>query len=230
MSYTDISALKSESDRQLALRLEKAVASIRNEVVNDAKDLRAAAQRITFLTSCFFEDYQDVCRQIQEVDKRFYLGLMQIVTDRNAVYKMIEIYFELVFKNKKEEQILRIRDALFKAGIRVSAGQINGKALTVAVVAAAAYGFKLSAITRRYVIHGTTTALFLMKVHGLVAPAKESAERLHRLNPEYYRLLYARNLEMMFFLIEPLFINSQALRTGSLSDEEIVKIITYMVK
>ncbi|QHM70963.1 hypothetical protein [Mixta intestinalis] len=229
MGRTDLSALKNQSDRQLALRLEKAVEAVRNEVITSAKDLRNAAQRLTFYTSCFFDDYQDVCKNIEQEDKRFILAIVQLIKDRNTIYKMLQLYYEIVFKNKKQDELLKIRDSLIKSGIRVSAGNINGHALSLAVATATFYSFKMNNIVRRYTFGFTKYGILLLKMYSFIPVAKKSAERLHMLNPAYYRTLYAHNLEMMFFLVEPFFIDERALRADRLSDDDIVKIIKHMI-
>lgn len=52
----------------------------------------------------------------------------------------------------------------------------------------------------------------------------------HIIHPEYYSTLYAQELEMMYFLIEPLFERAEAFKAQWVSDDEIADIITRMIQ
>jgi hypothetical protein len=56
------------------------------------------------------------------------------------------------------------------------------------------------------------------------------AQRLHITCPAYYDALYVRELEMMFFLVEPLFEQAGAFSANRISDSEIADIITKMIR
>ena len=67
-------------------------------------------------------------------------------------------------------------------------------------------------------------------LYGVVQKAADSAHRLHITCPAYYSALYAQELEMMFFLIEPLFERAEAFNAQWVSDGEIADIITRMIR
>ena len=67
-------------------------------------------------------------------------------------------------------------------------------------------------------------------VYGIVQRAADSAQRLRYTYPAYYTALYAKGLEMMYFLIEPLFERTSASRAQWASDDEIVNIISRMIR
>lgn len=48
------------------------------------------------------DNYQDVCAKQKEEDLRFIEGVIQLIGDRNIIYRMIHIYFENIFKQKKQ--------------------------------------------------------------------------------------------------------------------------------
>ncbi|EOE4388602.1 hypothetical protein ACKDBQ_000868, partial [Klebsiella pneumoniae] len=67
-------------------------------------------------------------------------------------------------------------------------------------------------------------------IYGIVQKAAESAHRLCVSEPVYYSVLYAHELEMMYFLIEPLFLKSEAFTAQQASNEGIANIITRMIR
>ncbi|HAT1619821.1 TPA: hypothetical protein I8Y04_001490 [Raoultella planticola] len=76
---------------------------------------------------------------------------------------------------------------------------------------------------------GRTETGFVAK-YGLVQKAADSACRLHVQYPAYYSALYMQQLEMMYFLIEPLFDRAGALEAQWSSDSGIANIITRMIR
>lgn len=67
-------------------------------------------------------------------------------------------------------------------------------------------------------------------MYGSVQKAADSAQRLSASYPGYYAALYAQGLEMMYFLIEPLFQHSRARDVLRASDDEIIDIVTGMAR
>ncbi|HAT1644288.1 TPA: hypothetical protein I8Y12_000122 [Raoultella planticola] len=76
---------------------------------------------------------------------------------------------------------------------------------------------------------GRTETGFVAK-YGLVQKAADSACRLHVQYPAYYSALYMQQLEMMYFLIEPLFDRAGALEAQWSSDFGIANIITRLIR
>jgi len=67
-------------------------------------------------------------------------------------------------------------------------------------------------------------------IYGVVQKAADSAHRLHVQYPAYYSALYMQQLEMMYFLIEPLFQRAEAFKAQWASDDSIADIITRMIR
>lgn len=67
-------------------------------------------------------------------------------------------------------------------------------------------------------------------IYGIIQKAADSAHRLHITYPTYYSALYAQELEMMYFLIEPLLERAGAFKAQWVSDGEIKDIITRMIR
>jgi hypothetical protein len=63
------------SDKDLALRLDRAVAGVKDGAIEYLNNLGDATTRLLYYTSCFTDNYQDVCKQLRSEDKRFFLVL-----------------------------------------------------------------------------------------------------------------------------------------------------------
>ncbi|HCM9499304.1 TPA: hypothetical protein N5O02_003427 [Enterobacter asburiae] len=76
----------------------------------------------------------------------------------------------------------------------------------------------------------STYAVLGLKVYGVVEQASRSANHLKNYNAYYYNLLYQEELEMMFFLIEPIIMRSPILNQAYASDSDIAYAISRMIK
>jgi len=67
-------------------------------------------------------------------------------------------------------------------------------------------------------------------LYGIVQRAADSAHRLQTQYPVYYSALYLQNLEMMYFLIEPVMQRASALDAQWATEENIADIITRLIR
>lgn len=70
----------------------------------------------------------------------------------------------------------------------------------------------------------------LIGFYGVVQKAADSAYRLHIQFPAYYSALYAQGLEMLYFLIEPIFHRAGAMKAQWASNDQIADIISRMIQ
>jgi len=68
--------------------------------------MSSGAQRLAFYTSCFTENYQDICANLRHEEVRFIQGAFQFFKDRNIIFLMIKIYIELLI-NKHDDKKYR---------------------------------------------------------------------------------------------------------------------------
>lgn len=64
-----------QANNILALKLEHAVAGAEKAVANQIETIGAGAKRALYYTSCFTDEYQDVCLQQKTEDIRFKNGV-----------------------------------------------------------------------------------------------------------------------------------------------------------
>lgn len=110
-----------QSNNILALKLDHAVAGVQEAVSNHIDIIGAGATRAIYYTSCFTDEYQDVCKKQRTEDLRFLYGVIQLWQHRDVVYEMLKVYFDEIFKHKKSEQLEVIKQKLMAANIHIAA-------------------------------------------------------------------------------------------------------------
>lgn len=230
MYHSDEIIRQLQENKILATKLDNAVAGMRNMVTNQVKTIGAGATRLLYYTSCFTDEYHDVCLRQKEEDIRFGEGIVQLINDRNAIYEMIRLYLEIIFKPRTMSQLEYIKTLLMRANVHIAASSLTNQGFTLDVTASVVLGFNASIAVRTLTGRVASGAATVLGIYGIVQNAADCSQRLHYSHPEYYQLLYSRNLEMLFFLIEPMFEKAGALRARWMSDEDVADTIIKMVR
>lgn len=161
---------------------------------------------------------------------RFRNGVFHLLQHGGVVYDMLKIYFEEIFKYKTPDQIEHIKQMLMAVNVHIAASSLTKTGFALATATSVAVGMNLkldlSALTGR----AAGAAVTVAGLYGVVQKAADCAHRLHFTSPAYYAALYAQELEMMYFLVEPLFERAGAFKVHGASDEGIVDIITRMIR
>lgn len=229
MYYNDQVISYLQANRILALKLDHALTAVRGQVSNQIETIGAGAKRALYYTSCFTDEYQDVCQQQKTEDIRFKNGVTHLIQHGNVVYDMLKIYFEEIFKYKTSDQIEHIKQMLMAVNVHIAASSLTSAGFALAVASAVAIGMNLS-LDMSALVGGKAGGLVgVAGIYGVIQKAADSASRLHYTYPVYYAALYAQELEMMYFLVEPLFERAEAFKQST-SDGSIVDIITKMIR
>lgn len=219
-----------QSNNILALKLDYALTDVENTVSNQIEMIGAGARRALYYTSCFTKEYQDVCQQQKTEDLRFKNGIIYFLLHGDVVYPMLKIYFEEIFKHKTSEQLEHIKQMLMAVNIHIAASSLTNAGFALATASSVAAGLNLSLEISALVGRRTGQIVGVMGLYGIVQKAADSAHRLHISNPAYYSALYIQELEMMYFLIEPLFERAAAINAQWVSDNEVADLITKMIR
>ena len=219
-----------QANNILALKLDRALTDVGKAVSNQLETIGAGAMRALYYTSCFTDEYQDVCQRQKTEDIRFSKGVYHLLQHKSVVYDMLKIYFEEVFKYKNPEQLEHIKKMLMAVNIHIAANSLTKAGFILATATAVSIGmnisFDMGAIAGRTA--GITVTVAGM--YGVVQKAADSAERLRIGYPAFFSALYAQELEMMYFLVEPSFERAEAFKTQWASDAEIANIIERMIR
>lgn len=219
-----------QSNKILALKLEHALSGVAESVSNHLTMIQAGAKRALYYTSCFTDEYQDVCQQQKIEDIRFTKGIYYLLQHGDVVYEMLKIYFEEIFKYKTSDQLEQIKQMLMAVNVHIAASSLTSAGFALAAASVVAVGMDLSLDMSVLVGSRATKVLAGASLYGIVQKAADSAHRLHFTYPAYYSALYAQELEMMYFLIEPLFERAEALKAQRASAGEIADIIIKMIR
>ncbi|WP_254629542.1 hypothetical protein [Enterobacter chuandaensis] len=100
MYYSKEIIEKIGSDKDLALRLDRAVAGLKDGAIEYFNNPGDATTRLLYYTSCFTDNYQDVCTKLGSEDLRFLAGVAELVKHRDIIFRMVRIYIETMLQNK----------------------------------------------------------------------------------------------------------------------------------
>ncbi|WP_244153021.1 hypothetical protein [Kosakonia oryziphila] len=221
---------KIQADKYLALRLEEALAGVRDEMLEQGKNLQAGATRAIYYTSCFTQNYQDVCAKQKKEDIRFMLAIVKLVREHDVIQRMIRIYIDMLLQNLTPDRIRHIQQELVKQGATFASGSVTNQSLSAAITMTICYSFSLSVTVERALLRHGTKGVMIVGMYGYVQDAAKAADRLKQVNWMYYRALYAETLEMLYFLVEPVISRNPALTRLLSSDVDIANGIMRMIR
>lgn len=230
MYYSEAIMSKMASDKILALKLESALSGVKQQVIEQASRIQDGATRMAYYTSCFTDNYQDVCTKLKEEDVRFFEGLYQLFKDRKIISELILIYVELLLKNKNQQQLELIKKFLIRMNVNISVSSLSTQSFALAVTMSICLSSNMSAGIVRKVGNVSGLAGMALGSYGYIQQAADSAERLLAMSPAYHLALYMRKLEMMYFLVEPMFIKARVFISNILSEHDIANAIASVVR
>ncbi|MEP9339373.1 hypothetical protein ABKT96_06360 [Enterobacter kobei] len=233
MYYSETIIKKIGTDKELAVRLDKALAGVKEGVVDYLNGLEDGITRLLYYTSCLTDNYQDVCNKLSSEDKRFLFSLYELIKHRDVIFRMIKVYIETLLKNKSEVEKKTILEKLTPFTTNYSIKYISRNGLIYAVAAYICYGNNMNLAVQNALMKKTGSRVGVviggLNLYGLVQHAAESADNLKNFCPLFYNALYAEGLEMMYFLIEPIIMKSGYLNINSASGEEITRALKRMM-
>lgn len=233
MYYSEEIIKRIGTDKELAVRLDKALMGVKEGVVDYVNNLGDATTRLLYYTSCLTDNYQDVCKKLGSEDIRFICALYELIKHRDIIFRMLKIYIETILKNKNETKKKTILQKLTPFTTNYSIKYISKNGLIYAVASYICYGNKMNLAVQNALMTkiGSRAGWIIggLNIYGIVQRAAESADNLKNFCPLFYNALYMEGLEMMYFLIEPIIMKSGYLNINTASDEEIVRALKRMM-
>ncbi|WP_039054640.1 hypothetical protein [Enterobacter sp. Bisph1] len=218
-----------QDNKILALQFDRVLTGTGEMVADSIDTLEAGLTRALYYTSCFTEEYQDVCKQQRSEDLRFGLSIYYLIRHGNVTIEMLKIYFNNILKYKTNEQLEYIKQQLMAVNIHISANSLTTQGFAAGVALSVAIGMNMSLEINTMVRRRAAYVATGIGLYGIVQKAAESAHRLQYQHPDFYAALYDQELEMMYFMIEPLFVRAEAFKQST-SDEDITNIISRMIR
>ncbi|NIF23866.1 hypothetical protein [Candidatus Pantoea multigeneris] len=230
MSYNREIISYLQSNNILALKLDNALSGVGKAFVDQIGAIGSGAQRVLFYTSCFTDEYMDVCRKQSSEDIRFTKSIYHLLQHIDVVYEMLKIYFDEILKHKTSEQLEHIKEKLMAVNIHIATSSLTNHGFALAIAASVATGLNVSLEVSALVGKRAAGVVAGLGMYGVVQKAADSADRLRLTHPKYYAALYAKELEMMFFLVEPVFKRAGVLDSSWLSNDDISNVIERMIR
>lgn len=219
-----------QANKILALKLDHAFTETGKRISHQIETTGAGATRVLYYTSCFTDEYQDVCQRQKSEDLRFARGVYHILRSEDIIYEMLKIYFEEIFRYKTSDQLDHIKKLLMAVNIHIAASSLTNIGFAFAAAASVAAGLNLNLEISALVGNWASRGIAFVGIYGVIQNAADSADRLHFTYPAYYAALYAQELEMMYFLIAPLFERAEAVEAQWATDDSIADIIARMIR
>ncbi|PLR45213.1 hypothetical protein [Chimaeribacter arupi] len=214
----------------ISQKLDNAFTGVWNQVQNQIGMIGDGSKRLFYYTSCFTQDYQDVCVNQKMEDIRFRKGVYHLIKNRNSISEMVRLYIELLLKNRTPMQLDHIKRLLMKANIHIAASTLTTQTFALGVTMTVCLGLDVRLPVSRGIGGFAGAAAGGLGIYGIIQGAADSARRLQILCPKYYSLLYMYELEMMYFLLEPFFMRSGALELQDLADNNVADAIINLVR
>jgi hypothetical protein len=219
-----------QANNILAIKLDHAVSGAGKMISEQLNTIQTGAKRALYYTSCFTDEYNDVCQKQKSEDIRFKNCVIRLLQHYDVTFEMLKIYFEEILKYKTSDQLEHIKQMLMGVNVHIAASSLTNAGFTLAVASAVRMGLNISldlSILAGRRAGGVAGAL---GVYGIVQKAADSAHRLSVEQPPYYAALYSQELEMMYFLIEPTFQKAGAFEAQWASDYDVAEIISRMIQ
>ncbi len=229
VSLSSIIKFRTENERAAAIALDRAVAGVRDNMIDTMKDVKAGIERASWYSSCFFDKYDDVCSQLQNEDERFIKSIFEIYKRRDIIADMLCMYLDIEIQKTNGFNIQSVDEKLTKMLVGYSGGKLTKTAManSLSILIVNSFNFQNEILLRvnKYSLAIVTAASF----YGKVQVAAMAARKLQVLSPQLYQLLYMNNMEMLYFLIsdkvDKALINSMGLR----GDERFISIVKSLL-
>lgn len=114
-----------QANKILAMKLDHAVQSVGKQVAEQVKSIGAGTTRALYYTSCFTDEYNDVCQRQKNEDIRFRDGVYRLLRDGDIGFEMLRIYFEELLKYKTSQQLEYIKKMLMRVNVHIAASSLT---------------------------------------------------------------------------------------------------------
>lgn len=230
MSISSMIKLKSSSERDAAIALDRAVKAVFQNNIEVMKDVISGVERTSWYSACLFDQYENECAELKSEDIRFITAVLEIYKRKDVVSDIIRLLINEELKNMDGSSIQKIDRLLTGLLSGYFSGRLTKTSMAYALstLIVSSFNFKNEIIVQlnKYSLAVVTAASLYGKVHM----AASEARKLKSLSPSLYFALYQNNIEMLYFLVSEkvnkALINSMGLR-GEDRFISIIKTLTY---
>jgi hypothetical protein len=167
---------------------------------------------------------------LKQEDKRFLKALVVLVKHHDTIREMLEIYINYMFENLSDQRIRNITLILSKAGAGFTTATLTKFTIAYTIATLAASSLSMQVSISSALTKWSTRGVAAAGIYGYAQVASQAAERLLYKHSRYYRDLYNRDLEMLYFLVEPIIDRVDVHNQYQKSDNDIVSDILRIVR
>ena len=230
MNHSDYLRVHMEAERKIALSLEKGIKLFQENSKEIMSSIYSGVERATWYSACFFDEYQDVCQELREEDKRMIAAINEVFKRNDVILDMIELYVKYVLDNFNENSrtniITQITGYLAKNRVRF----VTKSTISYVIAKSISESIGFTAKIRTAIAKLSNVTLTLLGFYSYVQKAALSARRLKLLNPPFYQILHHENIEMLYFIIEPVLQKNIGYLNTTLSERDAITILRDIVK
>lgn len=229
MDNADYLRINMDANRKISLSLEKGLENIHRNGKEVLSIIYSGAERMSWYSSCFFETYQDVCQELKEEDKRMIAAINEVFARKDVIFNMVEMYIEYILDNFNDSvrKSIATQIACLLAKNRVG---FTKSSMSYLIAKSISDSMNFTTKIRAAIGKTSNVILTLLDFYSYVQKAALSARRLKVLNPSFYKILYMNNLEMLYFIIEPVLQKNIGHLNTMLSERDAITIIRDMIK
>ena len=208
MHASDYLRYKFQSDRHLALNVQKGFGGVMQTAMGVASDIYSGMERTIWYSSCFIPVYNNVCQELKAEELRSVYSVHSIYRYRDVIQEMLFLYFSSITKDMEEGNTSGSVRKFVKKGANLSSNFVVTKGtrlgFALAISLALAKSEFISKTTIQKLSGKTHIAVVALQAFGIQQKCALAARRLKAIDPEYYGILYQAKLEMLYYFIEPL--------------------------
>ncbi|MGV3346111.1 hypothetical protein ACGVWS_10300 [Enterobacteriaceae bacterium LUAb1] len=207
MQSSDYLKMKFQSDRQLAIYGQQGVAGTWKALKGIGSDIYSGIERVSWYSSCLIPSYHDVCEELISEEKRMYLSVVSIYRYHDVIAHMIYLYFESIINDvengNKKGRVREMDSKATKFAESIPASKAARLAIALALAKSLSASDLLSKIVIERLARRVPNIVMAFQFIGADQKCALAARRLKTLAPKYYAILYATQLEMLYYFVEP---------------------------
>lgn len=221
---------KLQADRHLTILLDKGMKNVAEVTEEQGSIIYNGIERLSWYSSCFFDNYKDICAGLKDEDVRMMLAVKQIWIRNDVIFDMVKIYVDLILNNLTEERIKKIQKSLVKYSAVYSSSTMTNRAIAYSITKQICSNFGFKMLVREKLNMFSNYAVMVLSTYGRVQQAAEAANRLKLRNHTYYTALRVSNIEMLYFLIEPYLTKNAYFGVRNMSDSELISTLDGLIR
>lgn len=219
--------LKITADKNIANAFTKGLQGVGNAARENLSDIYFGTERLSWRSSCLTDKYSDVCKELNQEDKRMFLSVYEAYKRRDVFLDMFQLYTAYLLRDQDSEKIESSDSPIQKKVMTIAGLAANSKsskvtklAISYAMAKGIAEAAPISMAVRTAINSSSYIALSGFGFYGKVQKSAMAARRLRASNPFFYQALYRNNLEMLYIYIEKVIISFNMKLSGKTSPTE----------